>query len=352
MKIQTRQIDAFVKSPDPKARVILVYGPDDGLVRERASTMGKTVVADLNDAFNVCSLTAEEIIEDPARLPDEAYAISMMGGDRLIRITGSVDKISPYVKEYLEKPSDQTLIIIEAENLTPRSPLRKLCEASKEAAALPCYVDDARSASGLIRETLSHAGYQSPPDVTGWLANNLTGNRQKIRSELEKLILYLGPPENYKGPEGTATNKRMGTITMQDATTCCGDVGAAELDDLVQAVAGRNPSKVSKTFTKLLQEGMPVIMILRVLQNHFRRLHITKARIENGDPLEKAIKSLTPPVFFKQEASFKTQVSQTSITKLENILSKLCDIEAKSKKTGYPVETLCGQTLLGIAMTR
>ena len=352
MKIQARQIETFVKNPDPKARVILIYGPDDGLVRERATIIGKKVVPDLNDAFNVSNLTSDEIMDDPARLSDEANAISMMGGDRLVRITDGTDKISPYLKEYLENPSDTALIVIEASNLTPRSPLRKICEASASAAALPCYVDDARNAAGLIRETLSHAGYNCPPDVAGWLANNLTGNRQKIRSELEKLILYLGPPPNYQGPEGERANTQMGNVRMEDALTCCGEVGTSELDDLVQAVANKKPELAAKNYDKLLQEGVPVIMILRVLQNHFRRLHITKARIENGDPLEIAMKSLSPPVFFKQVDAFKAQVSRNSTNKLETILSKLCEVEAKSKQTGYPVETLCGQTLLGIAMSR
>ena len=178
MKIQARQIESFVKNPDPKARVILIYGPDDGLVRERATIIGKSVVPDLNDAFNVSNLTSDEIIEDPARLSDEANAISMMGGDRLIRITNAADKIAPYLKDYLANPSDTALIVIEAGNLTPRSPLRKLCEATDTAAALPCYVDDARNAAGLIRETLLHAGYNCPPEVAGWLANNLTGNKK------------------------------------------------------------------------------------------------------------------------------------------------------------------------------
>ena len=82
MKLQFKQIEPFVKAPDPKARVILVYGPDDGLVRERAAAMGKTVVADLNDPFNAVTLDAGQLADDPARLMDEALAMSMMGGNR------------------------------------------------------------------------------------------------------------------------------------------------------------------------------------------------------------------------------------------------------------------------------
>ncbi|MCK6419216.1 MAG: DNA polymerase III subunit delta, partial [Alphaproteobacteria bacterium] len=59
MKLPFRAIEAFVKSPDPQARAILVYGPDAGLVKERAASMGRSVVADLNDPFNVAVLNAQ-----------------------------------------------------------------------------------------------------------------------------------------------------------------------------------------------------------------------------------------------------------------------------------------------------
>ena len=35
MKIEPRQVDAFLKKPDPRIRGVLVYGQDDGLVAER-----------------------------------------------------------------------------------------------------------------------------------------------------------------------------------------------------------------------------------------------------------------------------------------------------------------------------
>ena len=144
MKLAFRDIEPFVKKPDPAARVILVYGPDDGLMRERSKAIGGTVVEDLNDPFNVAALSADLLLEDPAKLNDEANAMSMMGGDRLIRIENATDKLTPLLKEYLEAPSAHSLIILEAGELGPRSSLRQLCEKAKNAAALPCYVEDER----------------------------------------------------------------------------------------------------------------------------------------------------------------------------------------------------------------
>ena len=36
MKIESRQVEAFLKKPDPRVRGVVIYGNDDGLVAERA----------------------------------------------------------------------------------------------------------------------------------------------------------------------------------------------------------------------------------------------------------------------------------------------------------------------------
>src|SRR5690606_35109158 len=133
---------------------VLVYGPDNGLMRERAKLIAQSAVPDLNDPFNAVTLTSDIIAEDPARLSDEANAMSMMGGKRLIRIEDATDKITTYVKQYLENPNPEALVVLEAGGLTTKSSLRILCEKAKNAAALPCYVEDERDIARLIRDTL------------------------------------------------------------------------------------------------------------------------------------------------------------------------------------------------------
>ena len=338
MKIQYRQIEQFVKSPDKAARVILIYGPDSGLVSERAMIIGKTVVEDINDPFNVASLQTDALAEDPARLQDEAGAISMMGGDRLIKIEDGGDKLTVLVKEYLENPSDSALVVIQAGELGPRSSLRKLCESAKNAAALPCYVEDERDVSRFIREALQAESLGAEPDAVMWLAANISGDRQKVKSELEKLI-------TYKGDEKTP-------VSLVDVQAICGAAGVQSFDDLVYNVAGRNSKAALKAYATLTEEGVPFIAILRALQNHFRRLHMTKSHMEDGLDMESAMKKLSPPVFFKQAPMFKGQINSWSLPVLNQIMGKLSTLEAQCKQTGMPVDTLCSQAILAISKSR
>jgi DNA polymerase-3 subunit delta len=335
MKLAWKDVEPFVKKPDAKARAILVYGPDNGLMKERARVMGKTVVADLNDPFNVVVLDADTLIDDPARLSDEARAMSMMGGARLIRIENGSDKISPALREYLEDPSLENLIIIEAGELGPKSPLRALFEKSGNAAAVPCYVEDERGLSTIIRQMLSESGYTAQADAMAWLATNVAGDRARARSEIEKLILYMG---------GTG-----GTITIADAMAACGEAGTADLDELVYAVAGAKREIALATFLKLLDEGVAVVTILRTLQNHFRKLHYTQAAIAQGASVETAMKALQPPIFFKLEQPFRAQLQRWTLPRLQSVMARLSDLEAQTKKTGTPVETLCAQAVLSIS---
>ncbi|MCD8526581.1 MAG: DNA polymerase III subunit delta, partial [Alphaproteobacteria bacterium] len=206
------------------------------------------------------------------------------------------------------------------------------------AAAVPCYVEDERDISRLIRETLQGAGLSAEPDAVTSLASAITGDRAKARSELEKLITYKGAE---KSP-----------VTLADVHAVCGDAGAQNLDDLIYAVANREAAKAFRSFEILQQEGVALIAILRALQNHFRKLHLTHAYMSEGLRVEEAMKKLSPPIFFKQEAAFKAQIARWPMDVIAATLTRLSDLEAQTKKTGIPAETLTAQAILGLSAAR
>src|SRR5262245_20332704 len=86
MKLDTRSVTAFLRAPDPNVRAVLLYGPDEGKVRERGTEMARRIVPDLGDAFRVAEFPGSVLDDDPARLADEAAAIAMTGGRRVVRV--------------------------------------------------------------------------------------------------------------------------------------------------------------------------------------------------------------------------------------------------------------------------
>ncbi|MGC2522189.1 MAG: DNA polymerase III subunit delta, partial [Stellaceae bacterium] len=85
MKIAPSRVAAFLQRPDPEIRAVLLYGPDAGLVRERADAVARTVCTDLSDPFRVAMLNGAVLAADPARLADEAAQLSLVGGRRVVR---------------------------------------------------------------------------------------------------------------------------------------------------------------------------------------------------------------------------------------------------------------------------
>ena len=117
VKISASKADSFVKAPPAELRVALIYGPDEGLVRERAAALGATVVADLMDPFLVCEMTGGDICSDPARLADEVAAIALTGGRRLVRVRDAVEGISKAVQTVLDGAPGDAFTILQAGQL-------------------------------------------------------------------------------------------------------------------------------------------------------------------------------------------------------------------------------------------
>lgn len=349
MKLSFRQIEPFVQKPDPKARVILVYGPDQGLMKERSKTMCKTAVADLNDPFNVITFTGEGIIAEPSQFYDETQAQSLMGGDRLIIIKNGGDSLSPIIKDYLDNPSNETLVVIESGNLGPKSSLRKLCEGAKNAAAVPCYVDDERNLSQIIRDMAMHAGYAIDREALLVFSSALVGDRSIARNEIEKLLLYKGLAEGYGGCDGEAVREKRGMITLADVTASCGDVRDWSMDKLVYAIGDGDMNAVNTILESLIRDHVAPIACLRSTQNHFWQLYTTNSKIAAGMSMQEAINELTPKLFFKVEDAFKRQLNRWPLQALETALDTLNKAESMTKQSGYDDIAICRNCLIRLA---
>src|SRR6202008_2868890 len=80
--LRGKDIDNFLARPDPGRPIILLYGPDAGLVRERADALLKSAVDDPEDPFSLVKLDGDELAAEPSRLVDEAMTVPMFGGRR------------------------------------------------------------------------------------------------------------------------------------------------------------------------------------------------------------------------------------------------------------------------------
>lgn len=335
MKITGNRIESFVSNPDPAARAVLVYGPDAGLVRERAERLCRTVLEDLGDPFRVAELNADQLRDDPARLADEAAQIAMTGGRRVVRLREATDGIAAAFAAFLEAPTGDALIVVEAGDLPARSKLRALFENVDNAASIACYPDTEGAITGVVRETLHHAGLWIAPDALDCLVSQLGGDRLLTRRELEKLVLYMGPGK--------------GQVRLEDVEACVGDVAAHSIDDAILAAADGDARTVEGALARAFAEGESPVGAVRAAQRYFQRLHVAAGQVAAGEPAERAVDNLKPKLFWKIRPRFLRQLQYWSTARVAQALERLTAAEIACKSTGLPAEAMAVRCLLELA---
>ena len=334
MKLAAARVAAFLRRPDPEIRAVLFYGPDAGLVRERADAVARTVCPDLRDPFRVAELTGAVLAADPARLADEAAQISLMGGSRVVRVREAGDALAPLCGRVLANMPGDALVVVEAGDLPGRSALRRVFDDAPGAVAIGCYPDSARDLAAVIRETCAAHDIAISRDAVDFLLAHLGGDRLLTRAELEKLTLYAG--------DG-------GRIEFDDARAVIADSAALSLDDALLAAAEGNASALDRALARVFQEGESPVAVIRALLRHLQRLHLLASRVAAGAPVEEAMRSARPPIFFKQEDSFRRQLGLWSEARLRPQLDRIARAELDIKTTGYPAETICREAMLRVA---
>src|SRR3984957_20671075 len=167
--IKAADVDAFVARPDPQRLVVLVFGPDSGLVSERVNALVKASVDDPNDPFALARLDGEQLAAEPSRLVEEAQTMPLFGGRRAVWVKAGSRNFPAAVEPLLALPAIECRIVIEAGDLRRNAPLRAMIEKEKNAAALPCYADHARDRERLIDNEMREAGLKLAPAARAML---------------------------------------------------------------------------------------------------------------------------------------------------------------------------------------
>jgi DNA polymerase III subunit delta len=330
--IKAADADAFVARPDPARPVVLVFGPDAGLVSERATALIKASVDDVNDPFALARLEAEALSADPARLAEEAQTIPLFGGRRAVWVKAGGRNIAPAVEALLALPRIECRVIIEAGDLRRNAPLRALCERAKNAAALPCYADSERDRARLIDEEMRAAGLKLSPDARAMLIPLLGGDRAASRSEIAKLALYASGG---------------GEVGVDDVTAVVSDASALAIDDIVDAAFAGRPAELEVQLAKARTAGSPPGSIFFAAQRQVAQLHKWRTAIEAGSGF--SLDAVQPPLHFRRKAQIETALKLWNAARLAAAMAELADAVLQSRRNPDLANTIAERALLAIA---
>lgn len=335
VKVAANKVDGFLRNLDPNIRSVLFYGPDEGQVRERAQNLSRAICPDLDDPFRVADIPPASLKEDPARVVDECSAIAFGGGQRVVRISGIGEAQASPVLKYVVDPIGDSVLIVTAGTLTPKSKLRAAFETTNTAAAIACYPLEGNRLIATLQGAFQNERVAIDHDAIEFLASLLADDTASLRSEVEKLCIYAISEDR--------------PISVDDVRKSCGDQSAHSAFELAHAVAQGAHPKVQGICDRLLSSGDNPIAILRNISRHFDRLLQVRGAMDQGSAADAAMKSLRPPVFFKDVQPFRRQVGTWTSQGLLMAITRLVDIEQQCKTTGSPAAILLQRGLLEIA---
>jgi DNA polymerase III subunit delta len=335
--VKAADVDAFVARPDPARRVVLVFGPDAGLVSERVNAILKASVDDVNDPFALARLEGEELAAEPTRLIEEALTMPLFGGRRAVWVKAGSRNIAPAVEALLNSDifnaaATQCRVVIEAGDLRRNAPLRTLCERAKNAAALPCYADSERDRARLIDEEMKAAGLSLTPDARAVLIPLLGGDRAASRSEIRKLALYA---------------RGRGQVGVEDVAAVVSDASALALEDIVDAAFAGRPAELERELAKARIAGSTAGSILFNAQRQLAQLHKWRLAIEDGGSF--SLDAVQPPLHFRRRAPVEAALKAWSAARLGAAMADLAGAVLESRRNPALAETIAERALLAIA---
>jgi DNA polymerase-3 subunit delta len=333
--LRGRDIDAFLARPDPGRPIIRLYGPDAGLVRERADVLLASAVDDPDDPFSLVKLDGDELSAEPSRLVDEAMTVPLFGGRRAIRVRAGSRNFAGGIDTLAEMTLKDCRIVIEAGDLRPESPLRKACERAKTAVAIGCYPDTERDLAKLIDDELRIANLRIAPDARASLMALLGGDRQASRNELRKLTLFaLGE----------------GEVTLDHVMAVVADASELKLDPIVDGAFAGKPELVESEFMKAMVAGTYPGVIISSAQRQAAWLHKSALAVAEGTPVATLLESGYPRLHFSRKPMVETALRNFSAGRLVAIIDQLATAALDARKQPALAAVIAQRALLSIAV--
>lgn len=331
--VKAAQAEQFIKSISADISAVLVFGQDAGLVSERATRTAAALATRSNPPGEVLRIDDADLEADPDRLIVELTTISMFGGRKIVRATAGRRVNAALLGDLIGSGRLEGAIVVEAGNLKPTDTLRAMFEKSALAAAIPCYQDTERDLAELVDTTLRASRMDIAPDAKRLLLTRLGADRSLSRSELEKLVLYC---------HGRTT------ISVDDVEAATGDASDLAIDMIVNAAAGGDVGAALSAFDRAIASGDNPQAIIIAAQRHFQRLHRVRSAYESTGNLDDALRSLRPPLHFRQQTAFANQVRTWPLPRITRTLAMIGRIQASTRSDGHDDTVLTNRLVLDI----
>ncbi len=332
MKTIKGSIGRSVDEPDPKVRFYLFHGADEA----QSSALVDRLAAALKASKQ--SVASGVLRGDPALLADEAGAIDMFGGSKVIVIQPAGEEILPAVEALLEAAAAESPVVAIAGKLGKTSGLLKVAESHPLALAHVSYELDARDAERLVVELARTEGLRVQPDVAASIASACANDRRMISQELAKYALYLDASPNAPKDLGSEALDAVGADLGGDF------MGIADL------ALGGDVRRLSDALSRIDASGKETIPVVRSLQRRLLMLAPIRARVDSGERIQSVMTSLGKSLFWKDKPMVERMLALWDSAGLARVSERAGTLERRLMRgDSPPAAEALGEELVAIA---
>jgi DNA polymerase-3 subunit delta len=326
--------DQFIKRAPRDMPFFLVHGNDEGLIRERCRGIVASLLDGDNDPLRLIRFDGDALAREPGTLAEEADAVSMFGGSRVIWIELQARDIAAALEPLLKMPPRDCAIIVEAGSLKKGTALRSTFEKLNNCASIECYPDDRRSIASLIEGEARQAGLSIAPEVRDYLVGLLGSDRMTTRGEIAKLLLYA---------------KGRGAVTIEDVEAIVSDAAPSALDDAVDHAFLGDSAAVEATANRYFGDGGDPGSLLRVMVARAMLLHRLRLAMDEGRSFESAIQAQYVRLSPMRRSALEKQTVRWSALKVGALLRSLRPASANVRRDANLAPAIAMRALWAVA---
>ena len=331
MKGTKANIGKLLDQPGADVRFYLFWGPDEGQSRAMATRLLQALGA---DRFIVISTAVKS---DPASLADEAGAMALFGGRRVIWIEPAGEEIKDGIAALLAAPATESPVVAIVSAAAKPRELIKLAEASPAAVAFASYAPEGADAERMVIDVGRRYGLDIDRPVASRIAAACGNDQAIVAQELDKLSLYLD-----------ASTSRPKALDAEAVDAVGADFGDGDLLGLTDLALSGDIKSVAEGLGGITVSAQ-AIPILRALQRRLLLLAPARAKVERGERPDAVMASMGKSLFWRDKAIFGAMLRRWSAADIEQLFERSGKVEQELLFGHAPEQETLGEELLAVA---
>jgi DNA polymerase-3 subunit delta len=290
--------------------LILFYGKNEGLKNEAINVL-------IKDKNNISNYEEKEILDNESNFIENILSKSLFEQQKFILIKRATDKILKIIENLNSKNLEDTIIIVNSDNLEKKSKLRSFFEKDKTLICIPFYPDNDLTLSKLAYNFFKNKKILISSSSINLIVNKCSGDREKLVNELHKIEFFT---KNGKKIDNVSISK---LINLNENHS---------ISELVDNCLAKNKRKTIIILNENNFNNEDCIMITRSFISKAKKLLILSKTFETNKNIDLTISSAKPPIFWKEKEITKQQILKWNSRNIKQLIYSLSETELQIKK--------------------